>query len=249
VSAGALSAEEGARDPLHGVAILAGIEAEARTALARRCRWRSVPAGTRLIARDETDGDVLFLVEGEARVMDESVDGREITYSRVGAGGVLGELAAIDGGPRSASVVALTDCRIAALPGDAFRALIVRHPAIALGLLEQLTRAVRFADLKLMELATMGAVQRVARHLLRQPARRDAEAPGLVISPLPTQEMIAAATGTTRETVGRIMVQLRHAGVVERRGRRLVVPSPERLRGLAGLEPPTDEPGGGDTSP
>jgi CRP-like cAMP-binding protein len=222
-------------DPLGGIAILAEIDADARTALARRCRWRSVPAGTRLVSRDETGGEVLFLVAGEARVMDQSLDGRELTYARVGAGAVLGELAALDGGPRSASITALTDCRIAALPGDAFRALVLRHPTIALGLLEQLARALRSADLKLMELVTMGAVQRIARHLLRLPAQA-AEAGGLVIAPLPTQEMIAAATGTTRETVGRVMVQLRHAGVVERRGRRLVVAAPERLRGLAGLD-------------
>ena len=229
-------------DPLGGIAILAEIDADARTALARRCRWRTVPAGTRLISRDETGGEVLFLVAGEARVMDQSVDGREITYARVGAGAVLGELAALDGGPRSASITALTDCRIAALPGDAFRALILRYPAIALGLLEQLARAIRSADLKLMELVTMGAVQRIARHLLRLPADAAADTGGLVIAPLPTQEMIAAATGTTRETVGRVMVQLRHAGVVERRGRRLVVAAPERLRGLAGLDAGPGEP-------
>lgn len=231
-------------DPLAGIAILADIDADARTDLARRCRWRTVPAGTRLITRDETDGDILFLVEGEARVLDQSADGREITYARVGAGAVLGELAALDGGPRSATVTALTACRIAALPGDAFRGLILRHPGIALGLVEQLARAVRSADLKLMELVTMGAVQRIARHLLRLPAAAVPETGGLVIAPLPTQELIAAATGTTRETVGRIMAQLGQAGVVERRGRRLVVPSPERLRGLAGL---ADEAGTADT--
>jgi CRP-like cAMP-binding protein len=109
---------------------------------------------------------------------------------------------------------------------------------------EQLAQAVRSADLKLMELVTMGAVQRIARHLLRLPAAAVPETGGLVIAPLPTQELIAAATGTTRETVGRIMAQLGHAGVVERRGRRLVVPSSERLRGLAGL---ADEAGTADT--
>ncbi len=239
---------EAGSDPLGEIAILAGLAAEARTALARRCRWRSAAAGTRLITRGETDGDVLFLVAGEARVMDQSVDGRELTYARLGAGAVLGELAAIDGGPRSATITALTDCRIAALPGEAFRALILRHPTIALGLVEQLARAIRSADLKLMELATMGAVQRIARHLLGLPAQEVADTPGVVLSPLPTQEMIAAATGTTRETVGRVMVQLRHAGVVERRGRRLVVPSPERLRGLAGLDARAGEPDERNTS-
>jgi len=235
-------------DPLAGIAILAAIGADARSELARRCRWRTVPAGTRLITRDETDGDILFLVEGEARVLDQSADGREITYARVAAGAVLGELAALDGGPRSATVTALTDCRVAALPGAAFRALILQHPRIALGLVEQLARAIRSADLKLMELVTMGAVQRIARHLLRLPADAAAEAGGIVITPLPTQELIAAATGTTRETVGRVMAQLGHAGVVERRGRRLVVPSPARLRGLAGLEATSDEPDERDTT-
>ncbi len=219
------------------VEILAGLAPEVLAQLAARCRWRRHAAGAMLIDRDELGGDVLLLIEGTARVLDTGPDGREVTYDVVETGAVLGELAALDGGGRSASVVALTDGLSAALPASAFRELLRAQPEVALGLLRRLARSLRFADLKITELATMGAVQRIARHLLRLPSRF--EAGGLVVEPLPTQDAIAAATGTTRETVGRIMVQLRQAGVFARRGRALLVPTPGKLQALAGLDEAT----------
>ncbi|MFW5678637.1 MAG: Crp/Fnr family transcriptional regulator [Pseudomonadota bacterium] len=216
--------------------ILEGLEPAVLASLAAGCRWRRHAPGAVLIAQDELGADVFFLVEGTARVLDTGPDGREVTYSVVDAGAVLGELAALDGGGRSASVVATTVCRTAQIQAKAFRELLLAHPEVALALLKRLARALRFADLQITELATMGAVQRIARHLLRLPARGEDTA--FVIDPLPTQESNASATGTTRETVGRIMVQLRQAGVVARQGRSLRVPLPAKLRALAELDEP-----------
>lgn len=143
-------------------------------------------------------------------------------------------VAAIDGGPRSADVVAVTDCLVAALPVTEFRALLLRHAAISLDLLEDVARMVRMADLRITELSTMGAVERICRELLRRavPHREEAE---LAVHDLPTQETLAGLTGTTRETVGKVMMQLAHAGLVRRRRRTLLLVDLDRLRQLAGL--------------
>ncbi|MEO1091722.1 MAG: Crp/Fnr family transcriptional regulator [Pseudomonadota bacterium] len=219
---------------LDGIGLLRDLPPADRAALAQRCSWRRFSKGSLMIARDDAADDVLFLVEGRARAMDTNADGREITYAMLDVGEVIGVLAAIDGRPRSAHVVALTACVVATLPATAFRTLLEAHPSVALGLLQRLAQQIRLADLQITELATMGAVERVCRFLLRQP--RDVEADGLVIDPLPTQEATAAAAGTTRETVGRIMVQLSQAGVVERHGRKLVVSDVQQLHELAGLD-------------
>lgn len=221
---------------LCGVRLLRALPADECAALASRCGWRHYRAGQTIILRDSPERDFLFLVDGRARVVDVTDRGREVVYADITAGGHIGELAAIDGGPRSANVTAVTDCLVAALPVADFRALLLRHAAISLDLLEDVVRMVRVADLRITELSTMGAVERVCRELLRRAAPHRGE-PGLVVDELPTQETIAALTGTTRETVGKIMMQLAHAGLVRRRRRSLLLIELDRLRDLAGIEP------------
>ncbi|MDF1586209.1 Crp/Fnr family transcriptional regulator [Marinimicrococcus flavescens] len=221
-------------DPLAGIALLAGLGAKARRALARRCSWRRHSRGALVIARGEPGGEVLFLVEGRLQVIDPGMTGREVAYGEIGPGGHAGELAAIDGGPRSADVVTATDCRVAALPAAAFRALLLDEPRLAMALLEHVAGMVRDADRRISELSTMSAMARLCRELLRQAAPGAGGGPP-AIQPLPTQEALARTTGTTRETVGRILAQLAHDGLVRREGRTLLLLDAPRLARLAGL--------------
>lgn len=202
--------------------------------LATRCAWRRYPAETTIIARDSAERDFLFIVEGWARAFDVTESGREVVYADIGSGGHVGELAAIDGGPRSANVVAITDCLVAALPEAEFRVLLLRHAAISLDLLQDVARMVRMADLRITELSTMGAVERICRELLRRAVPFAGEAE-LAVHDLPTQETLAGLTGTTRETVGKVMMQLAHAGLVRRRQRTLLLVDLDRLRAFAGI--------------
>lgn len=217
------------------VRLLRALPATECAALAARCGWRHYRAGQTIIARDSGERDFLFVVEGRAQVIDVTDRGREVVYAEIAAGGHVGELAAIDGGPRSANVVAVTDCLIAALPVAGFRALLLRHAQISLDLLEDVVRMVRVADLRITELSTMGAVERICRELLRRAEPHQGDAP-LAVRDLPTQETLAALTGTTRETVGKIIMQLAHAGLVRRRQRSRLLIDLERVRGFAGIE-------------
>ena len=212
---------------LDGIEILAALPPAERQALARRCLWRRFAAGERVLSREAEGRDVLFLVEGTLRVVNYTASGREVAYAVLGPGRQVGELAAIDGGPRTASVEAMTACVIAILPAESFSRLLVEHGPVAMALLRHLTRIVREADARIAELAVLGAMQRVYRelHRLARPAGQ-----GWRVAPLPTQESIASQVATTRETVARALGQLVRAGVVERRGRELLI------RDLAVLE-------------
>lgn len=214
------------------VRLLRALPATECADLAARCGWRHYRAGQTIITGGSGERDFLFIVEGRAQVIDVTERGREVVYAEIAAGGHVGELAAIDGGLRSASVVAVTACLIAALPVAEFRALLLRHAQISLDLLEDVVRMVRVADLRITELSTMGAVERICRELLRRSEPHGGDAP-FAVRALPTQETLAALTGTTRETVGKIMMQLTHAGLVRRRQRSLLLIDLERLRGFA----------------
>lgn len=94
---------------LDGVAILASLKPDELRNLERRCRWRRCGRNEQILDKDSDDRDVYFVVRGAVQVVNFSLTGREVALARVPAGGFFGELSAIDGKPRSATVVAAED--------------------------------------------------------------------------------------------------------------------------------------------
>jgi CRP/FNR family transcriptional regulator len=132
-----------------------------------------------------------------------------------------------------ASAVAIGPTRVLFIPRSALLELCHRRPAVALALLETLARRMRrFAELA-RSLAFREVTQRVARHL-----EAVARADGLAVRPEAsfelalTQEQLAARLGTVRELVARALGQLRRAGVIAQRRRRITVLDPARLVAL-----------------
>jgi len=144
-------------------------------------------------------------------------------------GSYFGELAAIDSEPRSASVMALTDCLVAALPQEQFLELLEKHPPIALKVMKSLTGIIRTAADRIMDLSTLAANNRVHADLLRMARNHMDDENIAAISPIPTHSDIASRASTTRETVARVLSDLAKNGVVERRKKALVVLDVEQL--------------------
>jgi CRP/FNR family transcriptional regulator, cyclic AMP receptor protein len=220
----------GAAATLDGIRLLAPLTPDERRALAARCSWRRHRPGERILSRDAESREVLFVVAGRVRVVNYAASGREIAYAVIEPGSHVGELSALDGEPRSASVEALDACLIAALPSGPFHELLLTHAELAVALLKNLARIIRRTDERIAELSVLGAMQRVYRELLRL-ARPCGE--GTVVAPLPTQESMAALVGTTRETVARALGQLAKAGVAQRRGRELLIRDPAVLEAMS----------------
>jgi CRP-like cAMP-binding protein len=137
---------------LHGLA-----EVEVR-ALEQRCRWQRYAAGQQILDRSSDNREVFFIVAGSVRAVDFSPSGREVMYAVIGEGGHFGELSAIDGLARSASVVALQECLLASLTPMQLESVIRRHPDVAIGLLRSMVRMIRTTDQRLIELTTLGAM-------------------------------------------------------------------------------------------
>jgi len=145
------------------------------------------------------------------------------------AGAYLGELAALDGEPRSASVMALSDCLIAAMPQEQFLPLLEKHPSIALKVMKVLARVVRTSTDRIMDLSTLAANNRVQADLLRLAKDHVDDSNTAEISPIPVHSDIASRASTTRETVARVLSDLARRGVVERQKEALVVLDVEQL--------------------
>ena len=102
-------------DQLAGISLLAGLPPDERQRLAKRCIWRTFRKDQTVVESASEDRDVYFVVSGSVRIVNFALSGKPVAYANVGAGQYFGELAAIDGAPRSATVLANENCQLAAL--------------------------------------------------------------------------------------------------------------------------------------
>jgi CRP-like cAMP-binding protein len=198
----------------------------------RLCRWRPYRKGQTVIEAESASGEVYFVAEGRVNVLNLTPAGREVVFASLGPGESFGELAAIDGGPRSATIVAAEASLIAELSSQHFLTLLERQPGVALRVLRSLAAIVRMSDIRITELSTLAASQRVYSELLRM-AQPDAAVPGLwVVRPLPPLREVASRVSTTRETVARAMSHIYSEELVRRKGRNLYIMDRAKMESL-----------------
>ena len=218
---------------LDGVLLLKGLTQKERDDLARQCRFRRYAEGEHIIDGQGAGRDVYFVVAGTVRVVNYSPSGREVAFDDIPAGHIFGELAALDGGPRSAFVQAQAPgTTAAAMPPDIFLDLLASHPKIGLEIMRRLARVVRFSTERIMDLSTVGANNRVHAELLRLAQAAANSGNSSTISPIPHHADIASRVSTTRETVARVFSELTRAGMLERNKSALVVRDMARLTEL-----------------
>ncbi len=207
------------RNNLGGIGLLSGLDAKALRNLEMQCSWHLFPANKMILqSGNPTKHDIYFVIEGTVRFVNYSPSGREIVFSNVRQGGYFGELAALTDNPRFASVLAVTDCRLASVAPSVFQKLIFDNPGLGLQVITRLTDIVQRYEQRIMELSTLSAVKRIHVELFRL-AKFDVHRSGhWVVSPIPTHSYIASRAGTSRETVVRAINQLTVAGNIERKG-------------------------------
>jgi CRP-like cAMP-binding protein len=179
-------------------------------------------------------GEVLLLRKGQVKVYTTTAAGREVVLAIRGPGELLGELAALDAQPRSASIVALEDVDALVLTAAAFRGFLAAHSAAAMAMLGMLTRRLRDADLKRTGFAAHTTLGRVAERLLELADRFGVEAEGAVLIELRlSQEELAGWTASSLESVGRALATMRSLGWIETRRREIRVLDVDALRQAA----------------
>jgi CRP-like cAMP-binding protein len=213
-------------------ALLADLDENERRSIEQRCHKRTYSRNETILDKGSQSREVFFVLKGAVSVITFSPAGREVTLAAVKAGDFFGELAAIDGQPRSASVSAIEKTEIAIMAPDLFNELVKTRALLSFRLLERLARMVRASGLRILELSTLQAAQRVYAELLRM-AQPDAAVPGLwVVRPLPPMHEIASMTSTTRETVNRAISQLYPGGLLKRKGRNLYIMERTKLEDM-----------------
>jgi CRP/FNR family cyclic AMP-dependent transcriptional regulator len=193
-------------------------EAELR-ALAERTVTRSYPKRA-IIVTEGDDSDSLYLIlSGRVKVYLADEHGKELILAIKGAGQYFGEMV-LDDQPRSASVITLEPAQFAVLSRADFRAFLLRHPEVALLLIQNLIRLARGLNQNVRNLAMLDVYGRVARILLELAVEQGGK---LVIPEKMTQKDIAARVGASREMINRILRDLTTGGYVSMEAGRITI--------------------------
>jgi CRP/FNR family transcriptional regulator, cyclic AMP receptor protein len=219
-------------DTLDGIRILNSLTADARRGLIAHCAWRDFKPRQHIMYQQEDSRTVFFLTAGKARAMIFAESGRQVTFRDIDAGEMFGELAAIDGRPQAATVEAVTKCTVANMSLETFWDLLRAEPAVMSDVLKRLTAQVRAVYEKVIELSTLPVRKRIQAELLRMAEPNVTALGDAVLFPAPTDGDVASRVAVTHVTVHRELGEMLEAGLIEKRGRRLVIPDVEKLRRL-----------------
>jgi CRP-like cAMP-binding protein len=219
-------------ETLRGIDLFADLSADERRELAGRCQVHHFEADERVVARDDSSTDVYFIVSGKVRVTIFSRSGKQVSFRDLVAGQLFGDVSAIDGGPRSASVVTLSDAIVASMPAEVFWEVLRKHPPAAAVMLRELTRLIRSLSERVVEFSTLGVKNRIHAELLRLAREHMRDANTAVITPAPTHNEIASRVSTHREAVTRELNHLAQDGLIERQRGGLTILDVARLSRL-----------------
>jgi len=190
---------------------------EERRALLARARNIRARRGQTIVAKGEASRDVFLIQEGRVEVLLYAASGREVSLRTLSEGQLFGELAAIDGEARSASILAASDARLLAMSPQTFQSVIAGSAEATDWLVRRLTAQIRSLTNRVFELSALHVQARLHCELLRL-VRAQGDENGLV-DPAPTHAELASRIGTHREAVTRELSLLARRKIV-RSGRR-----------------------------
>lgn len=222
----------GGEEP-HPRSFLAQVDAAGQRALALLGALREYRPRTTLFHQGEPSRHVVLLVDGWVKVTSTSRTGEEALLAIRGPGDIIGDLSAVDGKPRSATVIALVQLSARVIDGDRFLDCLAHNSAVALALMRHISANLRESDHKRLEYVSTSSSSRLAALLLTLAGEHGVVSEeGLVIQLPLTQKELATAAATSREVVARTLRTLRSRDIVRTRRQRIVVVRPDVLRSL-----------------
>lgn len=194
---------------------------------------RQFTTGAVITGQGEDAKQVYVVLHGHIRVMAGSAAGRGVVLAVCGPGEILGELSAIDGRPRSATLEALDAVDVLLIPAARLPGLCDLHPRIAWSLLLVVARRLRDTDRERAEYGGGTSTQRIVALLLDLAERWGQPCEdGILIDTPATQQELAETASTSRESMARVLRQLRKRGLVTTSRRRIVIHDIDGLRAL-----------------
>jgi CRP/FNR family cyclic AMP-dependent transcriptional regulator len=216
---------------LKKVSLFSALDDQELSGLASHMRRRTLRKDTIVFHKDQA-GDALYLIEsGHVRIFLPTEAGGELIVEIARSGDVFGELALLDGRPRSASAETIEDTSLYVLSRDDFQRFVSATPQFATSLIALLSTRIRQVTEYAESMAFLDIHGRVARALLQLAERHGTRTDhGTEIAFDMTQSELASMIGATRERVNRALTSFRSQGLIEFRGKKIVLLDPARLK-------------------
>lgn len=214
---------------LTGIKLFKGLEIDL-TPFESRANWRRFDPEEVLVDFDEPSTDVYFLLSGEVRVLMRTASGKEVILHEMKPGDLFGELAALDGVPRSANVTALTRGEACVMPASVFKKMLFSHQPVAERLFCLMASRIRELNARFMEQTVLDLRHRLYSELLRLSSPRQDKSGERVITPPPFHHIVAARIGCRREQITREFTMLTQEGLIERTRGALILRQPDVLK-------------------
>jgi CRP/FNR family transcriptional regulator, cyclic AMP receptor protein len=188
-------------------------------------------AGEIIVKEEEEEGQTFFVItSGVVHVAVMTSEGKSAVLATLKRGDFFGEMALLDGEPRSASVVAAQECDLFLLYRRVFLDMLQRFPKIAIHLLTEMSQRLRRANHHINTLSMMSVYGRVADVLIELSKEHGIRAKDMIlIYNRPTHQTIANMAGTSRETVSRILSQLQKKRYIAIDGKKMVILNEKKL--------------------
>jgi len=194
---------------------------------------RRFDAGDTVFLMGALHDSMFAVLSGEVRISMPSADGKEVVLATVHAGEVFGEIAMLDGKPRSADATALTACNLAVLDRRDVLGALGRNADAWLGLMEVLCSRLRHTDRQLVELALLGLPERLAKALLRAVDAGDPAQAASVAELRLSQYELANRVGAARESVNKCLHEWQRSGIIRMEKRVITIVNRAALEALA----------------
>jgi CRP-like cAMP-binding protein len=214
---------------LRATELFASVPSEDLEAVAAASRLRVFRRGQIVFTAGQTGDTVMVVVSGRLKVVVRSADGGELTLTIVQPGGVVGELAAVDGGPRSADAETLEESRLLLVPREVVQDICARVPAASLALARSLAVTLRRLTEGASDLVFLDLPRRVAKVLLSQSGDEDG-----VIRLRMSQQQLAHQAAGTRQSVNAALRGFERRGWIEVHDRAVTVRQAAALSRFAG---------------
>jgi CRP/FNR family transcriptional regulator, cyclic AMP receptor protein len=179
--------------------------------LLERAQLCPMKKGDVLLHQGDAGDYLIILLDGTIRVSMVASNGREIILDYLEPGAVIGEIALLDGGERTASATALGEGRYLKLGAKTFREVLEKHPSVAWRLLREMARRLRNANNTIESDRAFASGPRLARTLQRL-MQRGAEGAALRLDL--SQSELGAFAGISRENINRQLGAWSDAGIV-----------------------------------
>jgi CRP-like cAMP-binding protein len=221
------AADNRGHSALEKCVLFSSLDEKARNEIAAHAMSRTFSAGESICRIGDHGDSMMAVVVGTVRISFPTVRGKEIILADLRPGELFGEIALLDGGPRSANARALTNCQLLVLARRDVLPFLESNPAACLKLMEMLCARVRHSDARMADIAFLNLPVRLAKILLSyQPAGRGATKLSL------SQSELAEMTGGTREKVNRCLRAWQRQGILELKNRWTIILKPDALRKL-----------------